>query len=128
MSLFNKDAQESYTELAKELETELTQALLPIFKKYADQGVKQRELFYCAVQVAQDVQLSALVEADRQGATDFECCACGSAIAVTREGCLAGCTSPVPGHFDFGRSDPRQIVTSATSIWCEACDKHFVPE
>lgn len=65
MSLFNEDSQESYTELAKELEAELTRALLPIFKKYADQGVKQRELFYCAVQVAQDVQLSALVEADR---------------------------------------------------------------
>ncbi len=59
--MFSDDENESYSERAMEIENEMGKALTPIFAKYSAQGVKSRQLFYLAVQAAQDVQLAQLM-------------------------------------------------------------------
>jgi len=122
MSLFNKDPNRSYTQLALSLEGELRMALQPIFDKYSKQGVSLREVFYCVVQAAQDVQLEGLLKLEQSKAP--KCCVCKVLIP---EGLHAN-PSVFGGHFDFGRNDPRQIEAPPGSYWCEACGKYFVPD
>lgn len=61
MSLFNDDSNESYTGTAMKVEDEMLQALTPIFKKYADQGVPVRQLAYLAFQAITDLHCGLLL-------------------------------------------------------------------
>ncbi len=61
MSVFTRDSNESYTELASAIDREMYAALAPIFERYAAQGVSLRELAYVANQAVVDLHLSMLI-------------------------------------------------------------------
>lgn len=61
ITMFNDDENESYSERAVEIENEMVKALEPIFTKYRAQGVRSRQLFYMAVQAAQEIQIEQLL-------------------------------------------------------------------
>jgi len=61
ITMFNDDENESYSERAVEIENEIVKALEPIFTKYRAQGVRSRQLFYMAVQAAQEIQIEQLL-------------------------------------------------------------------